>query len=556
MATKTPSQAAKARKPETPRVHPQKQSRKTIDLYIIVMLIAIVVVGLIRLRLAGIPLERDEGEYAYIGKLMLEGTAPYISAYNMKLPGTYFMYSLIMLVFGKSIVGIHYGLLIMNSFTMWFLFLGIRRLFNNQVAFICAVLYGFYTISAVVLGFAAHATHFINFFVAAGIYFMSRTTTSNNKYHVFLLGLMLGLAFLMKQQAVYFLFFGGAFIVYHYFPKNRNWVPLAWSTGLYALGVILPYLITAGLLFLSGAFQKFWFWTVEYASTYASGVTFEEGKQAFAATFDPIYKEYPLVWIFAGLGLILLFISKYTILQKVIAGSFILFAFLSITPGFYFRQHYFITLLPAVTLLSAIALNSISNFIKGKIKLQAFAFLSIVFILFTVGSAFTNNKDYYFKMEPEEIGRMIYQGNPFDESQEIANYIKEHSKPSDKIAILGSEPQILFYSDRRSATGYLYTYGLMENQPYNKSMQDEMIREIEKEKPKFIIFCRVAFSWLARNDSPKWIFEWSDKYLRNYNLVGIADMPGAGLPSSFVWGKEAGSYIPTGQNSVLIMERK
>ena len=159
-------------------------------------------------------------------------------------------------------------------------------------------------------------------------------------------------------------------------------------------------------------------------------------------------------------------------------------------------------------------------------------------------------------MEPEEIGRMIYQGNPFAESEEVANYIKEHSKPTDKIAILGSEPQILFYSDRRSATGYLYTYSLMENQPYNKIMQDEMISEIEKEKPKFIIFCRVAFSWLARTESPKKIFEWADKYFVNYNLVGITDIQGAGIPSIFVWGKEAATYNIAGQNSLLIMERK
>jgi hypothetical protein len=556
MATKTHSRAEKARKPETPKVSTQKQPKKGPDLYTILMLLAIVVVGLIRLRLAGIPLERDEGEYAYIGKMMLDGTAPYVSAYNMKLPGTYFMYSIIMMVFGKSFMGIHYGLLIMNSFTMWFFYLGLRRLFNSQVALLCAVMYGFYTISASVLGFAAHATHFINFFVAAGIYFMSRITTSNKKYYVFLLGLMFGLSFLMKQQAVYFLFFGGAFVVYHYLPKNRNWVPLARSTGLYALGVILPYLVTAALLYLAGAFEKFWFWTVEYASKYASGVSFEEGKQAFAATFDPIYKEYPLIWIFAALGMILLFISKYTTLQKVIACSFVLFAALSITPGFYFRQHYFITLLPAITLLAAIALHSISNFLTAKIKLQSFAVISITFILFTVGSAFSNNKEYYLKMEPEDIGRMIYQGNPFAESEEVANYIKEHSNPTDKIAILGSEPQILFYSDRRSATGYLYTYSLMENQPYNKIMQDEMIREIEKEKPKFIIFCRVAFSWLARTESPKKIFEWADKYFLNYNLVGITDIQGSGIPSIFVWGKEAATYSISGQNSLLIMERK
>ena len=51
--------------------------------------LAVIVVGLvlvIRIRLLGIPLERDEGEYAYAGQLMLQGNPPYKLAYNMKFP--------------------------------------------------------------------------------------------------------------------------------------------------------------------------------------------------------------------------------------------------------------------------------------------------------------------------------------------------------------------------------------------------------------------------------------------------------------------------------------
>jgi hypothetical protein len=49
--------------------------------------LAVIVLGLVivtRIRLLGIPLERDEGGYAYAGQLMLQGTAPYKLAYNMK----------------------------------------------------------------------------------------------------------------------------------------------------------------------------------------------------------------------------------------------------------------------------------------------------------------------------------------------------------------------------------------------------------------------------------------------------------------------------------------
>ena len=45
---------------------------------------------------------RDEGEFTYIGRLMLPGIPPYLMAYNMKLPGIYAAYALLMAVFGQT----------------------------------------------------------------------------------------------------------------------------------------------------------------------------------------------------------------------------------------------------------------------------------------------------------------------------------------------------------------------------------------------------------------------------------------------------------------------
>ena len=62
----------------------------------------LIAAALIRLRLAGAPLERDEGEYAYAGQLVLQGVPPYQLAYNMKFPGTYYTYSVLLALFGQS----------------------------------------------------------------------------------------------------------------------------------------------------------------------------------------------------------------------------------------------------------------------------------------------------------------------------------------------------------------------------------------------------------------------------------------------------------------------
>src|SRR4029453_6663724 len=85
----------------------------------------------IRIRLLGIPLERDEGEYAYAGQLILQGIPPYKLAYNMKFPGTYAAYALIISIFGQTISGIHLGFLLLNAATIALVFLIGRRLVNS-----------------------------------------------------------------------------------------------------------------------------------------------------------------------------------------------------------------------------------------------------------------------------------------------------------------------------------------------------------------------------------------------------------------------------------------
>ena len=76
----------------------------------LVVVAILLMVGIIRVRLLEMPLERDEGEYAYAGQLILQGIPPYELVYNMKLPGTYFAYAIGMAIFGQTISGIHLDL--------------------------------------------------------------------------------------------------------------------------------------------------------------------------------------------------------------------------------------------------------------------------------------------------------------------------------------------------------------------------------------------------------------------------------------------------------------
>src|SRR5271154_7497323 len=100
--------------PVAPRPRPQLFQRHWTWWF---MVATLVIVAVVRLRLLNLPLERDEGEYAYSGQLMLQGIPPYQLAYNMKFPGTYAAYAVIMRLFGETPAGIHFGILCMTTLT-------------------------------------------------------------------------------------------------------------------------------------------------------------------------------------------------------------------------------------------------------------------------------------------------------------------------------------------------------------------------------------------------------------------------------------------------------
>ena len=70
----------------------------------------------IRARLLEVPLERDEGEYAYSAQLILEGARPYEQAYTMKFPGVPLAYLPFVAALGPEPVAVRASLLLVNAF--------------------------------------------------------------------------------------------------------------------------------------------------------------------------------------------------------------------------------------------------------------------------------------------------------------------------------------------------------------------------------------------------------------------------------------------------------
>jgi 4-amino-4-deoxy-L-arabinose transferase-like glycosyltransferase len=523
----------------------------------IIFIASLAAVLIVRWRLLNIPLERDEGEYAYLGQLLLQGISPYKLAYNMKLPGTYAMYALFMASFGQSIRGIHLGFLFVNLASIALVFFISKRLFNFIAGIFSAITFAFLSLSRSILGVQAHATHFVVFMALCGLTLLLKAAETEKKKLIFFSGLFFGLAFLMKQQGAFFLPFGIFYLSWAHFQKRpAQQSSLASKLITYVFGSILPFAFTCLILFFAGVFDKFWFWVFQYASKYSSHLPLHAAWEIFINQLIYVINPFRSIWYVAVLGLVCLFIDAKARKHVILIVALLITSFLTICPGLIFREHYFVTLLPIISILVGCCINSTYEFIKNRKHAAIFSLAPVIIFAAFLSYSIYQQKDYFFVANPAQISRQTYGANPFIESVEIANYLKANSTPDDTIAVLGSEPQIYFYSQRHSATGYIYTYALMENQPYALKMQGEMIKEIESARPKYLVLVNVYASWLWQAGAEKMIWEWFKIYSQKYyKIVGIVDIISKDT-TNYYWDAQAQNVKPHSASFVLVFKRQ
>jgi hypothetical protein len=429
--------------------------------------------------------------------------------------------------FGQTIAAIHAGLLLVNAGAIVLIYLLGQRLLCVAAGLAACAAYALLSVSAGVLGTQAHATHFVVLAALAGLWLLLRFTETGRPWTLFASGLLFGLAFLMKQHGILFGVFGAAYLV-----AIRQWKKLP----LFAAGTIAPFALTCLILWRTGVFERFWFWTFTYASRYVAENSLADGAVALVGTFGPILWESGALWVMAAVGLVLALRGR-----RFFVPALLLASFAAVCPGLYFRAHYVVLMLPAVALLAG-------SCVSGRLSAGIFAAALVVSVLV--------QRDVLFRMSPLEVSRELYVQEPFPEAIPVAAYIRDRTQPDELIAVLGSEPEIYFYARRHSATSFLYVEPLVEPQPFALRMQDDMIGELERNAPAYVVRFPIVETLSLGAESPARIYGWwADYGPKHYQLVGIADILEDGS-TEYRWDAAAEDYRPRSLYHLAVYRRK
>lgn len=508
----------------------------------------------IRIHIVNIPLDRDEGTYGYTGQLILDHGVPYRDVFDHKPPLVFYIYALALLFIPPTTSGIHIFLHAYNFLTLIVLFFLAKTYFRSPPAGLWTALsYALFSASPAIQGFTASTEMFTLLPVTLSILFAVLAIRKENVLFAIFSGMAGALACWIKQTAVFSVLFAAVYMAFnqvfcnmkerHNLHIHTAKLLMAWSAGALCISFIIGF-----YFYYKAVFQEFVYWSFVHNVLYSQDVHTNKLSEFYIQITNILKGDFFTV----GVGI---FCSLMSIVKKEKRGYFVLgFIFFSVLGTIlgYNYPHYFAQLAPAVAVAAGFGFSNLINTIPSntpRLVMTLCCAALIIVIPLTVHSG------YYFKKSPYQISRDIFKDNPFPESIVTAEFIAQRTDPGDKVFIFGSEPQILFYSERKSATSYIMFYPLMSAFPRHQEFQKRAWEEITNSSPKYILFVTVSTSFLWDGKADLKLFQQTKQLIhRDYVLEALIFVGGESgyllipsqiqnIPQNTMYEKKPGIFI-------------
>jgi 4-amino-4-deoxy-L-arabinose transferase-like glycosyltransferase len=507
---------------------------------IAILVAAALAFALLRLPYLSVPLERDEGEYAYIAQRMLEGEVPYRDAFDQKPPGVFLVYAAAFSLLGQSIESIHLALYVWTAATALALFALVRRLAGELAAAFAALIFSIAAADPRLLATAANTESFMLLPIAASLYCMLRGLADGRSGWWVACGALAAAACWIKQVAAANAAFIAVFAAVDLLSRRLRPAgpsPLQ-ACALLGLGALLASAPIAIYFASQGAWGPFVDAVLLHNLAYSRGLTYGAGLQN---AWYALGRQAPSLGVFWAMALCGLAIPRLAgRRERLLLGGWALASTVGVCIGLRFREHYFIQVLPALAALGGVAAGGAARVLLARTgRAPAWVGLSAL-VLVTAAPPVYANWGTLRAGSPNAISRKIYGLNPFPESLEIARYIRSTSDEGDSVYVVGSEPQIFFYARRRSATRYIFFYPLTGAYPDAAARQREVMREVIAARPRYVVRTNIPASLLITRNSERYVFEETLRWLsREYRLEFVALVAGEQPEFDFVYGAEA-----------------
>ena len=453
-------------------------------------------------------LDGDEGVYATMARLLLDGGVPYRDLFDNKPPLQYAWFSAGLGLFGNHVEALRLTTAIVMSATALFVYAAGRLLFPPFGGYVSLAVFVASQLLVPGISDGLPETLMLLPQTAAFVALLHGLRAGRQRWFL-LAGLLFGFAVLTKPVAIWpaIAFVPGIVFLARAQPAVRGaahlneWRSAFVSASLYAAGGLIALLIVIAPFVVSGALAEFVDATMTYNLELSSELSRGERISRFGYSLIFVLESVGLTALVAGgvLGLLMF----CTTLPRMRAEHVVFLMFSVATmvgmasTGFFFRHHY-VQLFPVLALAFAAGVFAAPTIVRtprGRIALLwAVGLFSLpIFLSGTFGgerSVPEPNEDPAYATVPVERREPLSDGEflaAWDErNAALGAYLRAHTSDDDRIHVHGgstSRTPVYFYADRDPAARYFFEWALRPR----ASELDVLIEELRIVRPRFII---------------------------------------------------------------------
>jgi 4-amino-4-deoxy-L-arabinose transferase-like glycosyltransferase len=489
----------------------------------------------------------DEGVRALTAVRWLEGARLYVEVVTDKPPGATLFYALVFKVFGQSMNAVHLAAAVWNFLTATAVYGIASRFVSRQTGLVAAALFVYFSTNYLTQDMMAANTELLMvlpYTIAFGSYLRSshglahgtadQPSRSSSMALLFTAGLLTGIAALFKQVAVLNLVFFAVYETWGIWSARKSLDPGMRRVNI-RRAVARMSIILAGFALVLG-FLWFWLWSTGAAS--------EFWKNAVVVNALYVDSERLSIWLKLkfllgrGLSYILFNIALWVPALLAVARAFrnsseratagaysgerdsaasVPFAFArasalwgfagvaSVALGGRFFGHYFIPLLPALSLLAAIEVQILRKRLKAPgPRLAAKALAGALLAAFVFGLVRFHQRTAILAYEAA-TGRRTESSAGWGmtqrqrEAEVVSQFVRSRLGPGEPLFIWGYAHDVFWQTGCRPASRYLAPYFIdgrfpdSEASPVSPSAafwqqaRANLIEDLTRSRPKLIL---------------------------------------------------------------------
>lgn len=417
---------------------------------------------LIRLPFLTEPFDTDEGGYALIARLWLDGQIPYRDVWDNKPPLTFAIYGAA-LALGGGLPGIRLAAALVLALTTVLLISLGREALDRRTGLLAGAIFAFSTALPLGQGTNANTEIFLlpGWIGAAWVFLVGLRNSARWTWPM--AGAMVALAMLAKPVAGWLLPALLGMLLVLGLRRSLSWRRVAGRSAAIVAGCAAVLLPVGGYFAFHGALDDALWATVGFNRLYvARNLAFALDRYGlFATLFVPnrhIVSENPGLWLFGIAGLLSLPLVGRVPARTSFLLLWTLAAWLGAKTGWLELAHYYLQLIPALALWSAFYATRLVPLLARRRRWLAPFFAGNAVLL--VGWSLVQSLPAYLRADPgrfHEIKFAYPDRGAWDAvAPEIAAAVAAQTTPGDTIFIWGREPQIYFYADRRPASRFIH----------------------------------------------------------------------------------------------------